>query len=62
MNTPRFVEDYDPYDKHRILYRKIVDAATSLGFIVLIDKMYVIDRETGQATTMQVLGARTDVK
>lgn len=40
--------------KVRPLYNRIIDAAEELNVTIIIEKMYIIDRVTGQTTSTEI--------
>ena len=43
------------HEKIELLYDGIMEACEKAGVTIIVDRMYVIDRETGNTTTMQIM-------
>lgn len=46
------------HEKYAKLYPEMVKLADKFGLYLIIPMMYVIDQETGETTTSQILGQK----
>ena len=46
------------HEKYQNLYPELVKLAESHGVYLIVPMMYVVDRETGETTSAQILGEK----